>query len=111
MDREADDEEGAERELADRVGGADREALAEVVQADPDRDHQREADAAGAAGVRPRSRAAAQPAVERRQRQVGDRGAEEEQLGAAEGAARLAARSRAPSSVGVDGEERRAARS
>ena len=43
VDREADDEEGAEREFADRVGGADREALAEVVEADPDRDHHRRA--------------------------------------------------------------------
>ncbi len=37
---EAKDEEGAEGELADRVGRADRQALAEVVQADAGRDQQ-----------------------------------------------------------------------
>ena len=39
VDREADDQEGAQGELADGVRGADREALAEVVEADSDRDH------------------------------------------------------------------------
>ena len=42
VDREADDEEGAERERAGRVGGTDRQALAEVVEADPDRDQERQ---------------------------------------------------------------------
>ena len=42
VDREADHERGAERQLRDRVGGADREALPHVVKADSDRDHQRE---------------------------------------------------------------------
>ena len=42
MQREADDQERAERERAGGVGRADRDALAEVVQPDADRDEQRE---------------------------------------------------------------------
>ena len=59
VDREADDEEGAERERPGRVGGADRQALAEVVEADPDRDQQRQVGAAappGASGALGRGR-------------------------------------------------------
>ena len=42
MQREADDEQRAERGFAEREGRADGQALAEVVQADADRDEQRE---------------------------------------------------------------------
>ena len=42
MDHEADDQERPERELAERERRADREALAEVVQPDSDRDERRE---------------------------------------------------------------------
>jgi hypothetical protein len=45
---EADHEERAELELAGRERGPDREALAEVVDADPDRDEQREREPVGA---------------------------------------------------------------
>ena len=40
VDREANNQEGAEGERPGGVGRADRQALAEVVQADPDRDQQ-----------------------------------------------------------------------
>ena len=42
MHHEADHEERAELELAGRERGADRKPFAEVVDADPDRDEQRE---------------------------------------------------------------------
>ena len=76
MDREADHEQRAERERAGRVGGADRQALAEVVQADADRDEQREVGAAGrpaAGAASPRERMQTSTAE---QREVGDDGAE-----------------------------------
>jgi hypothetical protein len=60
VQREADDEERAERERAGRVGRADRHALAEVVQADADGDEQRELRA-GARGWRARGARAATP--------------------------------------------------
>ena len=47
VERKAEDQEGAERELSDRVCGPDREALAEVVKSDPDGDEQRELEGAG----------------------------------------------------------------
>jgi hypothetical protein len=47
VDGEADDEERAEGERADRVGGPDRQPLAEVVEADADGDQHRQVRAAG----------------------------------------------------------------
>ncbi len=69
MQREADDEEGAERERSRRVGGADRQSLAEVVQADPDRDEQRELERAGPARASPLG-ASAELVVERDEGEV-----------------------------------------
>jgi len=42
LDDEADDEKRAERKFADGVRGSDGQSLAEVVQANSDRDQQRE---------------------------------------------------------------------
>ena len=70
VQREADHQEGTERQRADRVRGADRESLAEVVQPDRDRHQQRDV----ASGARPRSRLAAmalRATTRRRQHQVG----------------------------------------
>jgi len=42
VQREAEHKEGAERKFADGVRGSDGQSLAEVVQANSDRDQQRE---------------------------------------------------------------------
>ena len=107
VDREADDEEGAQGERPARVGGADRQALAEVVEADPDRHQQRQV---GAAGARRRRRlrraalAAREVGVDPGQGQVGDEGADEDEAGAAEGGRRLGGDLQ-PLEPGVDREE------
>ncbi len=88
MDREADDEEGAEGQRAHGIGGADRQALAEVVQPDPDRDHQGEPEGARPGGAPPLDPRLEQ-AVDRRQREVRHRRPDEQQLDTAEGATRL----------------------
>ena len=84
VDREADDEEGAERERAGRVGRADGQALAEVVQADAERRRARQALRRARPRRRPRPRArrrASETAVER---EVGEPGAQRDEAGAAE---------------------------
>ena len=58
VQREADDQQRAERGLAERERRADRQPFAEVVQADPDRDEQREHRAgAGRGGLASGARA------------------------------------------------------
>ena len=104
MDREADDEEGAQRQRAGRVGGADREALAEVVEADPDRHQQRQVGIAAGAGVGARAAATRQVGVDSGEGQVGDEGAEEDEAGAAEGGRGLGGDLQ-PLEAGVDREE------
>ena len=87
VDREADHERRTERQLGDRIGGADRKALPHVVEADPDRDHQREPGPADPASP---SRLAGEIAIDSRQGHEGEACAEQHQLGTAERAARLA---------------------
>ena len=61
VQREADDQQRAERGLAERERRADRQPFAEVVQADADRDQQREHPARSARSRR-RARAGARSA-------------------------------------------------
>ena len=58
MQREAENQQRAERRFAEREGGANRQTLAEVVQADADGDQQREHGTAVAGPACVRLRAA-----------------------------------------------------
>ena len=78
MDHEADDQEGAERQLAERERRADREPLAEVVQPDADGDEQRQGQAPGLGAT------AAQAPREKGHAQVAHRDAEQDEAGAAQ---------------------------
>ena len=82
VDHEADDEEAAERELAEGERRADGEPLAEVVDADADGDERGESDAAehALAPACPPS----QPLGYERQREVAARDAEQHEPGAAQ---------------------------
>ena len=95
VDREPDDQERAQRERAGGVRGADRHALAEVVQPDPDRDQRR-----GTC-----RRAPAQPGRDAAQHQVGDDRADEHERRAAERLRALAGQLEALERR-VDGQER-----
>ena len=83
MDRESDHEQRAERERAGGIRRADREALAEVVEPDADRDEQREVGPAGRLARRPTRRASA-CSVDGGERQVADDRAEIDEQRAAE---------------------------
>jgi hypothetical protein len=107
VNREPDDEEGAQGQGTGAVGGPDREALAEVVQADADRDHQREI-----AGGRPRRGCALASArevcVDSRQAEEGDDRPQEHQGWPAEGRRGLVAELETLQE-GVDEQERKQA--
>src|SRR5215208_4034498 len=81
VDHEADDEEGPERELTERERRPDRQAFAEVVEADPDCDERRQREPADA---RAAARTLAEPPRDRREEQEAERDAEQHQPGAAE---------------------------
>ena len=82
VDHEADDEEAAERELAEGERRADGEPLAEVVDADADGHERGERDAAEHA-LAP-SRPPSQPLGDERQREVAAGDAEQHEPGAAQ---------------------------
>ncbi len=69
VQREADDEQRAERRLAERERRADRQPFAEVVQPDADRDQQRQHPAAAAPGHRAPPRL--QPRADPLEQQIG----------------------------------------
>ena len=96
VQRKAEDQEGAERQLSDRVCGPDREALAEVVKPDPDGDEQRKLEGTGS-GLRGALMTPAQVAVEGDEREVGHGRPDEQELEPAERAACSRRRSRLPS--------------
>ena len=74
----------AEGERAGRVGRADQDALAEVVQADPDRDQRRELEPGGALASVARSRRASHPRVGPGEQQIGRGRAEQDERRPAE---------------------------
>ena len=100
VDCEADHERRTECKLRDRVGGADRKALPHVVEADPDRDHQREPRS----GPRFALALGGEISIDSGQGHEGKARAEQHQLGTAEGATRLAG-DLEPFEARVDGEE------
>ncbi len=80
VQREAEHQQGAERELAEREGGADGQPLTEVVQADADGDEQCH-DGPGRPGAGPGrgAAAAAQPGAETVDGEIGgDRGEQQQ---------------------------------
>ena len=99
MQREAHDQQRAQRQLAERQRGADRQALAEVVEADADRDQERR-DPGGAEAAL----AASQPGAERLEAEPGGSRADREQRHALERSRQLGRRLQ-PLVDGVDQQE------